>query len=305
MKYEKPGELTKKERPSSVMPRMDESKVPKRILEVMKKGQGRQDCCVALSMMGMHCYHGTWGNGSMRFLHCVCKMIDDGTPIRGTTFQSAIRAMKGWGTCDEDLWPSNVDLSPAEFEDWKSIPKEAWYDAKQKRIQANKALSANFPCVVLNLDGREFRLFAHCNNASRKEDKQLELLVMDSDFETVAWATLRAYVKENQMILEDLFVKPEFRRAHHGKRLLHRIEQTACLEQPFSELNHQILVPISIPDAGPTRYNVTRDFFMTNGYLWKSKEPIWSYDYSIFTAVKSLDCTAIRNHHSARANREM
>lgn len=231
----------------------------------------------------------------MRFLHCVCKMIDDGWPIIGTTFLSAERAMKGWGTCDEDLWPSNVDLGPAEFEDWKRIPKEAWDDAKQKRIQANKALLASFPSVVLDLDGREFRLFAHSDTAFRKEDKQLELLVIDSDFETVAWATLCAYVKENQIILEDLFVKPEFRRAHHGTRLLHRIEQTACLEKPFSEMNHQILVPISIPDAGPTRENVTRDFFMANGYLWKSTEPIRRYVFawSMFTATKNLDCDII------------
>jgi hypothetical protein len=41
----------------------------------------------------------------MRFLHCVCKMIDDGRPMKGTTRVSALRAMRGWGTCEEELWP--------------------------------------------------------------------------------------------------------------------------------------------------------------------------------------------------------
>ncbi len=292
------------------MLRIDESKIPRRMREVLEKGQGKDEtgrpkhqCCVALSMMRMHCCSGTWGNGSMRFLHCVCKMIDEGTPRIGTTFQSAIRAMKGWGVCDEDLWPSNVDLSCAEFEDWKRIPEEAWNDAKKKRIQVNKARSDNLAYAVLNLAGREFRLFTQYSNVKRTkepEDEQLELLVIDSDFETVAWATLRAYVKENQIILEDLFVKPEFRRVHHGKRLLHRIEQTACLEEPFSRLNHEILVPISAPDAGPTRYNAVRSFFLANGYEWKDREPILRnpFEWSMFTAVKRLDCVALKKELS-------
>jgi len=292
-------ELSKKELPSKFMLKLDESKVPAKVLEIMKKGQGKQDCCAAFTMMSDGCYSGTWGNGSMRFLHCVCKMIDDGWPIKGTTMVSARRAMKGWGTCDEELWPSNVDLSKSDFEDWKSIPKEAWEDAKQKRIRNNKVLVASWPSQVVNIDGRDFRLFTHCFNVLG-EDKQYELTVIDPEFETVAWASLRAYVGSKQIILEDLFVKPEFRRAHHGKRLLHRIEQISCLEEPFSSLTHEILVPISVPDAGPTRYNATRDFFISNGYVWKNTEPIRTYpfDWSIFTAVKTLDCTGIRNDYA-------
>jgi hypothetical protein len=120
----------------------------------------------------------------------------------------------------------------------------------------------------------------------------LELVVIDCDFETVAWATLCAYVKENQIILEDLFVKPEFRRAHHGRGLLRLIEQIACLEEPFSRLNHEILVPISVPDAGPTRYNAVRGFFLANGYDWRGREPIRKnpFEWLMFTAVKKLDC---------------
>jgi hypothetical protein len=75
--------------------------------------------------------------------------------------------MKGWGTCEEELWPSNVDLSKSEFEDWKSIPKEAWDDARRKRIQKNKALVTSAPYAILKLDAREFRLFTHSFNVSR------------------------------------------------------------------------------------------------------------------------------------------
>jgi tetratricopeptide (TPR) repeat protein len=272
---------------------------PEKIRRIVAKGQGKQDCCVAFAEMMHGCYRGTWGNGSMRFLHCVCMMIDDGTPTKGTTMRSGFRAMIGWGTCDEDLWPSNVDLDKSEFEDWKSIPKVAWDDARLKRIQNNKALVASVPCPVLKLGVREFRLLTHCFNVLRGEDKQFELRVIDSEFETVAWATLRAHVRGNQIVLEDLFVKPEFRRTHLGTALLHRIEQIACLEKPFTELNHEILVPITKPDAGPTRYCAARDFFLANGYLWKNTEPIRKYlDYSIFTATKKLDCAAIHNGYA-------
>jgi len=166
-------------------------------------------------------------------------MIDDGTPKKGTTMRSGFRAMIGWGTCDEDLWPSNVDLNQSEFEDWRSIPKPAWDDARLKRIQNNRALVTSVPCHVLKLNGREFRLFTHCFNVLRGEDKQFELRVIDSEFETVAWATLRAYVRRNQIVLEDLFVKPEFRRMHLGTILLHRIEQIVCLqEEDFPQVHN-------------------------------------------------------------------
>ena len=82
--------------------------------------------------------------------------------------------------------------------------------------------------------------------------------------------------------------------------LLHRIEQICCLEKPFGNLKHEILVPISIPDAGPTRYNLTRDFFVTNGYVWKNTDPIRRYPFtwSIFTAVKKVDCAQIHNDYA-------
>ena len=70
-------------------------KAPERIRQILAKGQGKQDCCLAFVEMIIGCYHGTWGNGSMRFLHCVCKMIDDGRPAIGTTSVSVHRAMKG------------------------------------------------------------------------------------------------------------------------------------------------------------------------------------------------------------------
>lgn len=278
---------------------------PERIRQIIAKGQGKQDCCVAFVEMVDGCYRGTWGNGSMRFLHCVCKMIDDGRPLIGTTSVSAHRAMKGWGTCEEELWPSNVDLSKSEFEDWKSIPGTAWEDAKQKRIRNNRVLVDSWPSQVVKVAGSDFRLFTHCYKG-RGKNRQYALTLIDSEFETVAWASLSSYVESGQIVLEDLFVKSEFRRSYHGTRLLHRIEQICCLEEPFSQMKHEILVPISIPDAGPTRYNAARDFFITNGYVWKNTDPIrrYAFTWSTFTAVKALDCAGIHNDYALELDKE-
>jgi hypothetical protein len=289
--------------PSSFVLKMDESKVPKKILEILRRGldMRKHPYCVAFSMMQSMCYSGTWGNGSFRFLHCVCKMIDEGTPKSGTTMLTSHRAMKGWGVCDEDLHPSDVSLSVPEFEDWNRISKEAWDDARQQRVQRNKALVNSGSGLKLKSNGKDFYLFTHAFNVLRREDKQFELLVIDSEFETVAWATLRAYVQQNQIVLEDLFVKRELRgKAHLGTKLLRRVEQIACLEEPFTRLNHVILAPISNPDAGPTRYNAVREFFLKRGYTWKNTDPIMKYafDWSTFTAVKKLDCVAIHNDYA-------
>jgi len=227
-------------------------------------------------------------------------MIDDGTPRVGTTPLTGLRSLKGWGTCDEDLWPSNLNLSVSEFENWKNIPREAWDDAGQKRIQGNKALATSQPSVVLSIDGRPFRLFTLTTDPScilGDEGEQIDLTVIDPGFETVAWAQLRAYAERKQIILEELFVKPEFRRAHFGTRLLHRIEQISCLEPVFSKVSNEVLVPIPVSDAGPNRCNAVREFFQKNGYVWKNSDPIRrSPSYSIFTAVKKLDCAEIRNN---------
>jgi tetratricopeptide (TPR) repeat protein len=300
-------ELGKKAIPSKFILKIDESKVPKKILEILHKrlDMRKHPYCVAFSMMQLGCYQGTWGNGSFRFLHCVCKMIDDGTPKLGTTMLTSIRAMKGWDTCDEDLWPSNLDLSVSEFEDWKSIPKEAWDDARQKRIEANRAILASWPSEILNLNGRVFRLITdYSDHLIGGEDAQYDITLINDDFDTAAWVQLRAYIQSKQIVLEELFVKPEFRRLHLGTRLLYRIEQICCLEPVFSELSNEVLVPIPVPDAGPNRYNVVKEFFQKNGYIWKTSDPIrrtWSY--SIFTAVKKLNCAEIHRNYAAQLTR--
>jgi hypothetical protein len=108
------------------------------------------------------------------------------------------------------------------------------------------------------------------------------------------------------MVFEDLFVKLEFRRAHLGTRLLQRIEQISCLEKPFSELNHEILVPITKPDAGPTRYNAVRGFFMTSGYLWKNTPRLLaeeSHSKSMSTELVKFETTeskCVRSHRTRR-----
>ncbi len=259
--------------------------------------------CVAFSLMQTLCYNGTWGNGSFRFLHCVCKMIDEGTPKLGTTMMTSTRALRGWGTCDEDLFPSNLELSVSEFEDWKSIPKEAWEDAKQKRIEMNRAILVSWPIEIIYLNGRVLRLVtSYSPHLFEREDSQYGITVINDEFETVAWAQLRSYEENKQIILEDLFVKPEFRRTHIGTQLLHRIEQISCLDLSFCELSDEILIPIPFPDAGPNRYNAVKEFFQKNGYTWMDRNPIRSSEsYSIFTAVKMLPCKEIREDPEAHA----
>lgn len=289
--------MVKEELPSKFMLRIDESKVPKKMLDILRKGQGLgkdHDYCVAISIMADLCYRGTWDNGSVRFLHCVCKMIDDGTPAKGTEPLTGRRVLKGWGTCDEDLWPSNIELNPSEFEDWKSIPKVAWDDAKQKRIERNKTWAGSMPNTVINIGGRASRLFA-CTSApgmiGERGGNQFNLTLLDSEFETVAWAELCAYVGSKRIVLEDLFVKPKFRRQNLGTWLLNRIEQICCSESDFDTFSKTVLAPIPIPDAGPVRYNAVKAFFEKNGYTWQNsgsmRSPLF---YSMFTAFKQLDC---------------
>jgi len=72
--------------------------------KLVDKGQGKQKCCVAFDLMVDFDSRGTWEDGSMRFLHCVCKMLDQDMPtLNGTTQLTSTRAVKGWWTCDEKL----------------------------------------------------------------------------------------------------------------------------------------------------------------------------------------------------------
>jgi GNAT superfamily N-acetyltransferase len=279
------------------MLKIDESKIPKKILDILRKGQGLgndHDYCVAFSVMGDLCYRGTWDNGSVRFLHCVCKMIDDGTPVKGTEPLSGRRALKGWGTCDEDLWPSNVNLDPSEFEDWKRIPAAAWDDARQKQIKSNKAWSTSAPNTIVNIGGTVFRLFRFPSAFDRIGEGrgyQFNLTLLDSEFETVAWTILCGYVEKKRIVIEDLFVKPRFRRQNLGTWLLTQVEQICCRESVFAEFSKMVLAPIPIPDAGPVRYSAVKAFFQKNGYEWQNYGSIRSpLFYSIFTALKQLDC---------------
>jgi len=277
--------------------KMDESKTPKRILDILRKGQGLgndHDYCVAFSIMGDLCYRGTWDNGSVRFLHCVCKMIDDSTPVKGTEPISGRRALKGWGTCDEDLWPSNVDLDPSEFEDWKRIPAVAWDDGRQKQIKSNKAWSISAPNTIVNIGGMVFRLFRYPSALGRIGEgrgHQFNLTLLDTEFETAAWTILCAYVERKRIVIEDLFVKPRFRRQNLGTWLLTQIERICWSESAFAECTKVVLAPIPIPDAGPVRYDAVKAFFLKNGYEWQNSGSIRSpLFYSIFTALNQLDC---------------
>ena len=275
---------------------VDRSRIPPKILSVIDRGQGKQPCCVAFTHMNSHVYRGTWGGGSVRFLHCMCKMLDGGLASGlGTTMLTGVRAEKGWWTCEEDLWPSNVDLSVDEFADWRSIPREAWEDAKKKRIRSNKARVVARRSSTVNIRGQTFRLLSnYFEGRILREDRQFDIMVIDKEFDTVAWAQLRAYVKLGKIVLEDLFVKPEARRVGIGSELIRRIEHFSCLDAGFLGVSGEITVPIPRVDIWlPCRHQAAKTFFVNNGYVWQDTQSISGPEYSLFTARKKLPCAQI------------
>jgi GNAT superfamily N-acetyltransferase len=208
---------------------------------------------------------------------------------------TGIRAEKGWWTCEEDLWVSNVDLSRSEFEDWRSIPLEAFEDAKRKRIRKNKALFNSRASMIINLGRQRYRLIANAEKQLFEKDKQIDiLLVKDSDFDTVAWAQVRAYVDHGKVVLEDLFVKPEVRRMGIGSELLRQIEYLTCFDRVFREVSEEITVPIPTVDIWlPMRHQTVKAFYARNGYKWNDTKIVPGREYSIFTASKKLACAQI------------
>jgi GNAT superfamily N-acetyltransferase len=280
---------------------------PQRIRDVLAKGQGYpgkgQACCVAFTHMEDHIYRGTWGSGSVRFLHCICKMLDGGIASKlGTTMLTGIRAEKGWWTCDEDLWVSNVDLSVAEFEDWRSIPPEAWKDAKNKRIRRYRAFADSRQSTIVNVGGQRCRLVANFEIDAFEKDKQVDILVMDDDYDALGWAQVRAYVDHKRIVLEDLFVKPEIRRKGIGSELLRQIEQVACFDKVFREVSQELTVPIPTVDIWlPLRNESVREFYKWNGYAWDNSKVVPGREYSIFTATKKLSCAQIPTNASPLA----
>ncbi len=268
---------------------------PEEIRNIVAKGQGRQACCVSFTHMNTHIFLGTWGNGSVRFLHCICKMLDGG--IRsglGTTTLTGIRAEKGWWTCEEDLWISNVNLNTSEFEDWKSIPRQAWEDAKRKRTRKNRVLLNSEFNTIINLGGQRYHLVTKSERQVFEKDKQIDILVMDRDFDTVAWAQIRAYVDQKKIVVEDLFVKPESRRMGIGSELLKRVEYLASFDKVFREVSHEITVPIPNVDIWlPIRHQTVKEFYAKNGYSWNNKKTVPGREYSVFTVSKKVSCTKI------------
>jgi len=263
---------------------------PERIREIVAKGQGNQANCIAFTHMNSHILQGTWGNGSVRFLYCVCKMIDNGIPSHlGTTMLTGIRAEKGWWTCEEDLWPSNVDLTRSEFEDWSSIPEEAFADAKKKRIRKNKAFLDSRLNTVIALRGESYRFVVNSETKIFEKDKQIDILVIGRDLDTLAWAQVRAYVDQKKVVLEDLFVKPEVRRRGIGSELLRQVESLTCFEKGFSEVNKEITAPIPSVDIRlPIPHRTVKEFYAKNGYAWTNVKIVPGREYSVFTASKKL-----------------
>jgi GNAT superfamily N-acetyltransferase len=269
---------------------------PERIRDVVAKGQGKQPCCVAFTHMMDRILIGTWGNGSVRFLHCVCKMLDSGMPSisMGTTMLTGIRAEKGWWTCEEEFWPSDISLSISQFEDWKSIPQHAWEDARKKRVRKNRVFAASRSGVVVEVGGESHQLVTNYETDVFEKDKQIDFLVMDEDFDTIAWAQVRSYIDQRKVVLEDLFVKPEKRRMGLGSELLSRIEYVTCSDKTFREASNEITVPIPSVDIWlPIRNLALREFWAKNGYRWQNTKIVPGREYSVFTASKKLSCGEI------------
>lgn len=267
---------------------------PESIRNVVARGQGNQNCCVAFVAMNDHIFRGTWGNGSVRFLHCICKMLDGMPSSFGTTHLTCVRAEKGWWTCEEGLWPSNIGLSRTQFEDWKSIPQAAYEDAKKKRIRKNKAILHSRPSKAIDLGGQKYRLVMNSERRSFEKDKQIDILVIDSDFDTVAWAQVRTYVEHQKVVLEDLFVKLEVRRLGIGSELLRQIESLTSHDQVFRDADTEITVPIPNLDIRlPLPNTIVKTFYAKNGYSWNNGKIVPGVDYSVFTASKKLTCSQV------------
>jgi GNAT superfamily N-acetyltransferase len=223
-------------------------------------------------------------------------MVDGGfASALGTTMLTGVRAEKGWWACEEDLWPSNVDLSVDMFADWRSIPKEAWEDARRKRIRSNKARLAARGSSTVNIGGQTFRLLSnYFRSRILREDGQLDIMIIDKEFDTVAWVQLRAYVKIGKIVLEDLYVKPEARRMGIGSELIRRIEHFSCLDAGFRDVSDEVIVPIPRVDIWlPDRHHAAKTFFVNNGFVWEDRHYMSEREYSLFTARKKLPCAQL------------
>jgi GNAT superfamily N-acetyltransferase len=272
------------------MRKLDTSRISREILEVMRRGQGEQKCCVAFTAMNDHALRGTWGNGSVRFLYCMCKMLDGDMPsVLGTTCLTGIRAEKGYWTCAENLWPSNIDLTVQEFENWRGIPTVAWEDAKRRRIQSNRTQLATRDTTSVNIHGRSLQLLTNYCRRNIGDDRQCDIILLDEELDRIAWVQLRAYVNARALVLEDVFVKQESRRIGIGSELLRRIEQISRSVNGFCNVSDAITVPIPRVDIRlPDRNTAVREFFTSNGYSWQNNQVVPGREYSVFTASKQL-----------------
>lgn len=278
--------------PSSIRRSMVSSENTKKLLE---KGQGKQNCCVAFDLMVNFDSKRTWEDGSMRFLHCVCKMLDQDMPsLTGTSLLTGIRAIKGWWTCDEKVLESDTAIPVAAFEDWQSIPKAAWENARRNRIKriTRRVTTA---AETFSLGNHKLQLFYHIQRIF--EDKQFDAVILDSDFDSVGWAQIRAYAQTHRIMLEDLFVKPEFRRCGIGSKLRQEMEDFAFSDPEFREIGNIITVPISRIDVCLDKYQAVKQFFETNAYVWKYESAIpGAVDYAVFSAVIKADATQKRKN---------
>ena len=224
----------------------------------------------------------------MRFLHCVCKMLNqDMQFLNGTTLLTGVRAIKGWWTCAEGLLESDTQIPVEKFEDWQSISVDTWKNATENRIKRiqRRVFEAS---ETFSLGNHELKLF--CYGSRTLGDKQVDTVVLDHQFDSVGWAQIRAYAESHQIVLEDLFVKPEYQKCGIGSKLLTIMEDFAFSDAYFRTTSNVITVPIPREDVWKTdKYHAVKDFFLARGYVWKYENSIQAVDYAAFTAEKKAD----------------
>lgn len=258
--------------------------------KLLAKGQGKQNCCLAFGMMENFDARGTWKDGSMRFLHCVCKKLNrDMKFLNGTTLLTSIRAVKGWWTCDEKKLKSDIQMPVEEFEDWQSIPEDTWKSARRNRIKRIQRRVSE-ASETFRLGNHRLQMFCHIDHIF--DDKQFDAVILNHGFDSVGWAQIRAYSQTHQIVLEDLFVKPEYRECGIGSKLLQEMEEFAFSDAVFRQAGNVVTVPIPREDVWKTdTYQAVKDFFVTRGYVWKYENAIQSVDYAAFSGTKKVDIT--------------
>ena len=120
------------------------------------RDQGEEGTCVAFATAsGIKDYQEMIDYGKLvpmspRFLYNLCKKIDGMPDEEGTTVRTAMKVLKGYGTCRESLWPYKPHQKdrprPGAKEDAKRF-REKSYARILNLNELKMSLSSKGPCV--------------------------------------------------------------------------------------------------------------------------------------------------------------